>query len=72
MPLSPLPPHATINDRIDIVYKTESNDLKKAIKDYKNDIAKDTLADSIEEGESEINKEVEINNNKILLSIKKL
>jgi len=69
----------TIEDRIDIFYKTKSVELKKAIEQYKDDIAKDTLADSVKEGEpadakaiadeSEINKEVEINKNKITLSI---
>lgn len=61
----------TIKDRISIYYKTKSTDLKKAIEEYNEDIKKDTLADSLEEGQSEINKEVKINDNNITLSIKK-
>ncbi|MBD3248028.1 isoleucine--tRNA ligase, partial [Candidatus Falkowbacteria bacterium] len=61
----------TINDRIEISYKADG-EIKQAIEKYRSDIMKDTLADALEEGESEINKQIKINDQGVNLSIKKI
>lgn len=60
----------TVKDRVDIYYKAEG-DIKKAIEDYKDQITKETLADSLEEGESQTKKEIKVNDENIILSINK-
>lgn len=60
----------TIKDRIDIYYKAEG-EAKEAIEEYKGQIIKETLADSLEEGERETKKEVKVNDDNIILSINK-
>ncbi|MBU3905606.1 class I tRNA ligase family protein, partial [Patescibacteria group bacterium] len=65
----------TIQDRAVIYLECENNEIKTAIKKYKSDILNDTLADDIIEGlknDVDIKREVNINEEKVILGIKKI
>jgi len=62
----------TINDRIILHYKTDSQSLKRMIKKYGVDLKKDVLADEVIEGVAEGGKEIDVNGEKIILNMKKV
>jgi isoleucyl-tRNA synthetase len=64
----------TIQDNIVIYWQSVNGEIKKAIKNYKNDIIRETLASGMEKGkaeESDLSKEVKVNGAKVWLGIKK-
>ncbi|MCD4761468.1 DUF5915 domain-containing protein, partial [bacterium] len=64
----------TISDRVEIFFKSESREIGEVIKKYRGDLLKDTLADSVEIVKSEDiedSKKIKINNEEIILAIKK-
>jgi len=62
----------TLNDRIKILYITESELISKAIEMFKKDILKDTLSEEFKAGKPEdVLKEVKIGNDSIKLGIEK-
>lgn len=64
----------TINDRVEIFFKSENREIEEVIKKYREDLLKDTLADSMEivKGKDiEGSKKIKINNEEIILAIKK-
>ena len=65
----------TIQDRAVIYLECENNEIKTAIKKYKQDILQDTLADDVIEGlknDVDTKKEININEEKVILGIKKI
>ncbi|MFH1979662.1 MAG: class I tRNA ligase family protein [Patescibacteria group bacterium] len=65
----------TIQDRVIVYWKSESEEIKNVINKYENNIIKNILADEIIEGvssEVDVKKEIEINGENVLLKIIKL
>jgi len=61
----------TIQDRVEIYYQAD-REIKQAIEKYQDQIKKETLADNLQPGESEITKSIKLNDQEIKLSIKKI